>query len=218
LRQIVVIVSLILAVSPVLPAQGLSKEQIIETLRRKVQATIPPPEIKRIETVAQFTLRIRGQQTCSFEGTLTQEGGRRALEARGLPAECARFREHIETIFASAAQLSGMFLGNYAYELTGERLIGGDRQYQIRARALDPQENLRQMEVWISWETGLIHDGVLAIRRPAADPITIAQTYYQEDGRWLLKSVRAATAARILIVIRIGIEVDIDVKSHRYLF
>jgi hypothetical protein len=74
------------------------------------------------------------------------------------------------------------------------------------------------MEVWISWETGLIRDGVLSIRKPATDPIPIVQTYYQENGRWLLKSVRARTVARILIIIRIGIEVDIDVKSHRYFF
>jgi len=111
-----------------------------------------------------------------------------------------------------------VFLGNYAYELTGERLIDGDRQYQIRAKARDPQENLYQMDVWISWETGLIRDGVLSIRKPSTDPIAIVQTYYKEDGRWLLKSVRAQTVARFLIIIRIGIEVDIDVRSHRYFF
>ena len=74
------------------------------------------------------------------------------------------------------------------------------------------------MEVWISWETGLIRDGVLSIRKPATGPITVVQTYYQENERWLLKSIRARTVARILILVRIGIEVDIDVKSHRYLF
>jgi hypothetical protein len=214
----VAVVSCVLLVSSITVAQELTAAQIVEALRGKVQATTPPPEVKRIETVAQFTLRVRGRQTCSFEGTLIQAGGRRELEARGLPAECAQFREHVGTIFAAAAQLSGMFLGNYAYELTGERLIGGDRQYQIRATARDPQENLRQIWVWISWETGLIRDGVLSIRTPAVDPITIVQTYYQESGRWLLKSVRSRTVARILLVIRIGIEVDIDVKSHRYVF
>jgi hypothetical protein len=218
MRQIVAVVSCGLLVSSITVAQGLTEAQIVEALRGKVQATTPPPEVKRIETVAQFTLRVRGRQTCSFEGTLIQEAGRRELEARDLPAECAQFREHVGTIFATAAQLSGMFLGNYAYELTGERLIGGDRQYQIRATARDPQENLRQIWVWISWETGLIRDGVLSIRTPAVDPITIVQTYYQESGRWLLKSVRSRTVARILLVIRIGIEVDIDVKSHRYVF
>jgi hypothetical protein len=218
LRWTIVAVSLVLAASPITTAQGPSKEQTIEALRGKVQTTTPPPEVKRIETVAQFGLRVRGRQTCSFEGTLVQEGERRELKASELPAECAQFREHVGTIFASVAQLSGVFLGNYAYELIGERLVDGDRQYWVRARARDPQENLYQMELWISWETGLIRDGVLAIRKPAADPITIVQTYYQEGGRWLLKSVRARTVARILLVIRIGIEVDIDVKSHRYFF
>jgi hypothetical protein len=218
LRQITVIILLILVVSPITVAQELSKEQIIEALRGKVQATAPPPEVKRTETIAQFTLRVGGRQTCSFEGTLIQEGGRRELKTSELPSECAQFREHVGTIFASAAQLSGVFLGNYAYELTGERLIEGDRQYQIRARARNPQENFHQMEVWISWETGLIRDGVLSIRKPPTDPIPIVQTYYQEDGRWLLKSVRARTVARILLFVRIGIEVDIDVKSHRNFF
>lgn len=218
LRQIVVVILLILVVSPIAVAQELSKEQIIEALRGKVQTTTPPPEVKRLEIVAQFTLRVGKRQTCSFEGTLIQEGERRELKASALPAECARFREHVGTIFASAAQLSSVFLGNYAYELTGEQLIDGDRQYQIRARTRDPRENLHQLEVWISWETGLIRDGVLSIRKPATDPITIVQTYYQEDGRWLLRSVRARTVARILIIIRIGIEVDIDVRSHRYFF
>lgn len=216
MRQIFAITLSILAISPIAVAQELSKEQIIEALQGKVQTTTPPREVKRIETVAQFTLRIGGRQNCSFEGTLIQEGERRDLKTGELPVECARFREYVATIFASATQLSGVFLGNYAYELIGERLIDGDRQYQIRARARDPQENLHQMEVWISWETGLIRDGVLSIRKPATDPITIVQTYYQEDGRWLINSVRARTVARFLIIIRIGIEVDIDVKSHRY--
>jgi hypothetical protein len=218
LRQIIAIILLILAGSPVTVAQELSKEQIIEALRSKVQTTTPPPGVKRIETVAQFTLRIGGRQTCSFEGTLIQEGTRRELKASDLPAECARFRGHIATISVSATQLSGVFLGNYAYELIADRLIDGDRQYQISAKARDPQENLHQMEVWISWETGLIRDGILSIRKPATGPITILQTYYQEGGRWLLKSVRAQTVARILIIVRIGIEVDIDVRSHRHFF
>jgi hypothetical protein len=218
LQQIIVIVALVSGVSLLTFAQELSREQIVEALRGKVQATTPPQGTKRIETIAQFSLRVRGRETCSFEGTLIQEGGRRELETRDIPAECARFREHVGTIFATAAQLSNVFLGNYAYELTGERLVDGDRQYRIRATARDPQENLHQMEVWISWDTGLIRDGVLSIRKPAADPITVIQTYYQESGRWLLKSVRARTTARILIIIRIGIEVDIDVKSHRHLF
>jgi hypothetical protein len=218
LRHIVVILSLILGVSPVIPAQELSTDQIIEALRGKVQTTTPPPEVRRIETVAQFTLRVRGRETCTFEGTLIQEGGRRELQARDLPAECAQFRGHVETIFSSAAQLSGMFLGNFAYALIGERVVDGDRQYKIRARARDPQENLHQMEVWISWDTGLIRDGLLFIRKPAADPIAIVQTYSRENERWLVKSVRARTVARILVIFRIGIEVDIDVRSHRYLF
>ena len=218
LRQIIVIILLIVVGSPITVAQELSKEQIIEALRAKVKTTTPPAQVKRIDTVAQFTLRVRGRQTCSFEGVLIQQGTRRKLEVSELPAECAQFRGHVETISGTATQLSGVFLGNYAYELTGERLIDGDRQYQILAKARDPQENLHQMAIWISWETGLIRDGVLSIRKPATAPIAIAQTYYQEDGRWQLKSVRARTVARILIIVRIGIEVDIDVRSHRYFF
>lgn len=219
MRTLVGITLLILAAAPLAVAQeGLSQGQIVEALRQKVQATTPPLETKRIETVAQFTLRIRGRETCSFEGILIQEGERREFRANELRAECAKFREQISTIFLSSAQISTVFLGNYAYELIGEQVVSGDRQYKIRAQARDPRENLHLMEIWISWETGLIPEGLLYIRKPKTAPIRIAQTYYQEDGRWLLRSVRASTSFYILVIIRVGVEIDIDVKSHRYFF
>jgi len=58
------------------------------------------------------------------------------------------------------------------------------------------------------------------MRKPNTDPVRIAQTYYQESGRWLLKNVRARTTLYIWIIFRIGIrvELDVDVKSHRYFF
>ena len=219
MRSLIGVILLVLVASPFTVAQeGLSEEQIIEALRQKVQATTPLPEAKRIETVAQFVLRIRGRETCSFEGTLIQEGERRELRANELPAECAQFREQISTIFLSSAQISAVFLGNYAYEVIGEQVVSGDRQYKIRAQARDPKENLHLMEVWIPWETGLIPEGLLYIRKPKTAPIRIVQTYYQEDGRWLLRSVRASTSFYILIIIRVGVEIDIDVRSTRYSF
>jgi hypothetical protein len=217
LRQIIGVLMLILAASPLTAAQeGLPKERIIAALRQKVQATLPPPEVKRIEIDARFALRIGGRPPCSFEGTLVQEGETRTLKTGALPAQCAQFRDEVGTIFGTAAQVSGVFLGNYAHELIGERVIGGDRQYQIRARARDPEENLYLMEIWISWETGLIRDGLLYIRKPKIDPISIVQTFYQEDRRWLLKSVRARTAFIFLLFFRTRVEIDIDITSHRY--
>ncbi len=220
MRTLIGIILLVLVASPpfTVAQEGLSKEQIIEALRQKVQATTPPPEAKRIETVAQFTLRIRGRETCSFEGTLIQEGERRELRTNELRAECAQFREQISTVFLSSAQISAVLLSNYGYELIGEQVVSGDRQYKIRAHARDPRENLYLMEVWISSETGLIPEGLLYIRKPKTAPIRIVQTYYQEDGRWLLRSVRASTSFYVLIFIRIGVEIDIDVRSTRYFF
>ncbi|HEV8340342.1 MAG TPA: hypothetical protein VGR25_11905 [bacterium] len=219
MRTLIIMILLVLVVSPLTRAQeGLSKEQIIDGVRQKVQTTTPPPEVKRIETVAQFTLRVRGRETCSFQGTVIQEGARQELRTADLPPECAQFREQIRTIFLSSSQAATAFIDDNTYELVGERVVNGDRQYQIRARARDPQKNLSMLEFWVSWDTGLIRDGLMHIRKPKIDPIHIVQAHYQEDGRWLVKSVHARTSFYILFIFRIGVEIDLDVKSHRFFF
>ena len=184
MRSLIGVILLVLVASPFTVAQeGLSKEQIIEALRQKVQATTLPPEAKRIETVAQFVLRIRGREACSFEGTLIQEGERRELRANELPAECAQFREQISTIFLSSAQISAVFLGNCAYELIGEQVVSGDRQYQIRAHARDPRENLYLMEVWISCQVAPL----LLLRRAKVRPVGASLASPGNSSTWAVK-------------------------------
>lgn len=125
-----VIVWLVLVASPLTGAQeGLSKDQIIEALWQKVQSTNPPEDVRRIESVAQFTFRVISRRKTSH-----QDAGDSA--SMSVPCSSAHHKP------------PERFLGNYTYELIGERAGNSNLQYQIRARARDPKENLHMMEVW----------------------------------------------------------------------